>query len=491
MYCKVFHTSQDSIADQLYSGCGKTQLLLHLLLAVQLPPPHGLSQGALYISTEGDLPTTRLAQLLSNNPLLSSPPGNSPQPSLENIHSITTIDLESQDHIINFQVPVAIERYNIGLVVVDSITANYRAELSADNPEGLVARARELKTLGHFLRNLAVKYNVAVVVANQVSDQFETLDDPMWTEAVDEISEDISLAPPLQQRPQPSSIRSSRIGSSQSSPTPMAGAPYATSSPLTQNGDDHSRTLNLPSLDTVLALDHQKPFFTGWGDPYSWLTRGPQPDVKASALGLVWTNQIACRVILKIKPDIPSIILPPPEKHQIPQVQPESRPPLSAPLAVVPDSEDSDGRKDETGCVPKADDELGIALPVSRHDPSLSQLQVAAEGAATEDVPDKRIPPIEGTADTLNNPIPTSQDDPFASTMIFNSRRIRVIEVVFSPWTSGSAHQHLGRVSSDDEWDDVDEREVEGTQELVTKYEPSSADTVEFEILEGGVRGLP
>src|SRR2546421_11996587 len=34
------------------SGSGKTQFLLTLLLAVQLPPPHGLSKDAIYITTE-------------------------------------------------------------------------------------------------------------------------------------------------------------------------------------------------------------------------------------------------------------------------------------------------------------------------------------------------------------------------------------------------------------------------------------------------------
>lgn len=46
------------------SGVGKTQLLLSLLLAVQLPPPRGLGRRALYVATEAPLATARLAQMV-------------------------------------------------------------------------------------------------------------------------------------------------------------------------------------------------------------------------------------------------------------------------------------------------------------------------------------------------------------------------------------------------------------------------------------------
>ncbi len=49
------------------SGAGKTQFLLSLLLAVQLPAPHGISRPAIYISTEAPLSTTRLSQMLASN----------------------------------------------------------------------------------------------------------------------------------------------------------------------------------------------------------------------------------------------------------------------------------------------------------------------------------------------------------------------------------------------------------------------------------------
>ena len=71
------------------------------------------------------MPTTRLSQMLLLHPTLASA---EKKPSLDQIISIVTPDLESQDHILRYQLPVAIRRHNIGLVVLDSVAANYRAE---------------------------------------------------------------------------------------------------------------------------------------------------------------------------------------------------------------------------------------------------------------------------------------------------------------------------------------------------------------------------
>ncbi|SPQ27568.1 9a5af240-87a0-446f-9d5e-da31b4d12c8f [Thermothielavioides terrestris] len=159
------------------SGAGKTQFLLTLLLSVQLPPPHGLGRPALYISTEAPLSTRRLAQMLSANPLFQRLPAAA-RPSLDNIISTATPDLESQDHILTFQVPVEVERRGIGLVVIDSVAANYRAEFerSAQHGSNMGARTAELVKLGMHLRGLAQRHNLAVVVSNQVADRFSSND---------------------------------------------------------------------------------------------------------------------------------------------------------------------------------------------------------------------------------------------------------------------------------------------------------------------------
>ncbi|KFY38627.1 hypothetical protein V494_04291 [Pseudogymnoascus sp. VKM F-4513 (FW-928)] len=156
------------------SGSGKTQLLLVLLLAVQLPPPHGLNRSAIYITTESSLPTSRLEQLRAAHPLLANT-------SLSRILTIHARDLEAQDHILRFQLPLAIRRHNVGLVVIDSVAANFRAEFERSGDGGaahganMARRTAELVGLGALLRGVARSEGVAVVVSNQVADRFAPL----------------------------------------------------------------------------------------------------------------------------------------------------------------------------------------------------------------------------------------------------------------------------------------------------------------------------
>ena len=161
--------------SRFFSGAGKTQFLLTLLLSAQLPFPKGLSGSALYISTESALPTTRLSQLLRSHPALIAA---DPKPTLDAVISIVTPDLESQDHILRFQVPVAIRRHGIRLIVLDSVAANYRAEferpgaVSGSSGANMAQRSSELVKLGQLLRDIAREMDIAVVVANQVADRF-------------------------------------------------------------------------------------------------------------------------------------------------------------------------------------------------------------------------------------------------------------------------------------------------------------------------------
>ncbi|CAK7198911.1 DNA repair protein rhp57 [Sporothrix eucalyptigena] len=178
------------------SGVGKTQLLLSLLLAVQLPPPHGLGRKALYIASEAPLATGRLTQIMDRHPNHEFLQKHC---SLQSIATINTPDLEAQEHILTHQLPVQLmkaEKYggpsgSFGLVVLDSVAANFRpffgggsneqtgAQKGADRgassgrSTSLAARSLELTRLGMLLRTLAQKHNLAVVVANQVADRFD------------------------------------------------------------------------------------------------------------------------------------------------------------------------------------------------------------------------------------------------------------------------------------------------------------------------------
>ena len=175
-------------------------------------------------------------------------------PSLSKVFSIQTPDLESQEHIITYQVPIAIEREKIGLVIIDSIAANYRAERHDSNTGSAMAeRSGHLAKLGAHLRSLARDHNCAIVVANQVSDRFAPL-------------------PLMAPRTTAKSLATS--------------SPYQPSSSLPQH--QQSNGFN------PLILDHQLRFFSGWGsDPASGAH-----SLKSPSLGLVWANQIACRIVL-------------------------------------------------------------------------------------------------------------------------------------------------------------------------------------------------
>ncbi|KAI4206988.1 MAG: hypothetical protein LQ346_000820 [Caloplaca aetnensis] len=280
-----FAPQEPFLPNQFPSGAGKTQFLLSFLLTAQLPPPHGLSRPTLYISTEHPLPTPRLTQILGTQPHLSSLP-LAGQPSLSWIFSIQTPDLESQEHILTYQVPVLLARHNVGLVVIDSIAANYRAERSFTSTSGaaLGLRSSQLLKLGHQLRSLARAHDCAIVVSNQVADRFAPTSPP----------------PPAPQArhmgsPPPRSLSSSPHSSSQGMlsldaaimPPPPPSTPYP----------DQQQT----SIYPLLTLDHQQNFFTGWssGPPCtSHLSQQFNQNLKTPALGLVWTNQVACRIAL-------------------------------------------------------------------------------------------------------------------------------------------------------------------------------------------------
>lgn len=263
------------------SGAGKTQFLLSLCLAVQLPPPRGLARQALYISTESALSTSRLAQMLRANPTLTRDIDFADRPSLDNILSAALPDLESQDHIMQYQVPVLLDRHNVGLIVVDSVATNYRAEFERQGPasrgSNMAARSNDLVRLGTLLRDFARRHDLAVVVANQVADRFSS-----------------SLAMPHSQPPRPSSGAPAATQetplASRSNP-PQASLPSTPASPLPFSMPDE------PPAPPVLALDHQQRWFTGWGDdPFS------SHALKTPSLGLVWSTQIACRIALFKRP---------------------------------------------------------------------------------------------------------------------------------------------------------------------------------------------
>ncbi|QSZ34537.1 hypothetical protein DSL72_006131 [Monilinia vaccinii-corymbosi] len=276
------------------SGSGKTQFLLTLLLSAQLPAPHGLTAPTLYISTESSLPTTRLSQLLRTHPLLSSHPS---PPSLDRIISIVTPDLESQDHILRFQVPVAIKRHGIRLLILDSVAANYRAEFERPGVTkgggNMAQRSAELVKLGQLLRDMAREFGVAIVVANQVADRFTGGSGRASPLALSQRREGNMQSSPLARR---------SLGTSAGAPIPSSSmnAPMSSIPDSSNGGRIGSRDYSFITPDPI-SLDHQQRWFTGWGDdPHPSYTSSK--NVKTPSLGFIWTTQIACRIALIKKP---------------------------------------------------------------------------------------------------------------------------------------------------------------------------------------------
>ncbi|KAI0192257.1 DNA repair protein RAD57 [Xylaria flabelliformis] len=287
------------------SGAGKTQFLLTLLLSVQLPPPHGLGRPALYISTEAALSTKRLSQILAQNPFFRTLDADTTRPSLDRVISTVTPDLESQDHILTYQVPVEVARRNVGLIVLDSVAANYRAEFDrGSGGSNMAARSAELVRLGHLLRELARKHDLAVVVANQVADRFSGSNPFAYS------ARPSTLTPGPQHR---------RLGAmSQESPLASRSRniinPGNNNATALQDVEPSSSTADIvvrssmpepppedfvPAAPAALSLDHQQRWFTGWGDdPYQHLNE----TLKTPSLGLVWSTQIAARIALFRRP---------------------------------------------------------------------------------------------------------------------------------------------------------------------------------------------
>jgi len=320
------------------SGAGKTQFLLTLLLSAQLPPPHGLGRPALYISTEAALSTKRLSQILTQHPFFRTLDADIAKPTLDSVISTVTPDLESQDHILTYQVPVVVARRNIGLIVLDSVAANYRAEFErGSGGSNMAARSAELVRLGHLLRELARKYNLAVVVANQVADRFSSSNPFTFAQSQSQaysavknsnssnprpsiatpgpqnrhISHHQAFGPMSQESPLASRSRNMNPHSTTSADTSentntepeptssnMAGIAIRSSMPSPPPPPPPPPEADSTPAPPALSFDHQQRWFTGWGDdPY-----GRDSPLKTPSLGLVWSTQIAARIALLRRP---------------------------------------------------------------------------------------------------------------------------------------------------------------------------------------------
>ena len=141
-------------------GSGKTQLGLTLAVNVQLPIEKGGANGkAVFIDTEGTFRPSRIKQI-------SEAMGANPEKVLNNIFVARAFNSDHQILLVEKISEMIKNGEPIKLVIVDSLTAHFRAEFSG---RGMLAdRQQRLNKYLHNLMKIAEQHNLAVYVTNQV-----------------------------------------------------------------------------------------------------------------------------------------------------------------------------------------------------------------------------------------------------------------------------------------------------------------------------------
>lgn len=141
-------------------GSGKTQLGLTLAVNVQLPVEKGGANGkAVFIDTEGTFRPVRIKQI-------SDAIGANPEKVLGNIFVARAFNSDHQILLVEKISEMIKNGEPIKLVIVDSLTAHFRAEFSGRGQ--LADRQQRLNKYLHNLMKLAEQHNLAVYVTNQV-----------------------------------------------------------------------------------------------------------------------------------------------------------------------------------------------------------------------------------------------------------------------------------------------------------------------------------
>jgi DNA repair protein RadA len=141
-------------------GSGKTQIAHQLAVNVQLEKDKGGFEGnAVYIDTENTFRPERIQQMAKKLEL-------DPEEALKNIFVARAYNSDHQ-MLLAEKAAELVKEKNIKLVVVDSLTAHFRAEYTGRGT--LASRQQKLNRHMHTLqRKIADLHNAAVIVTNQV-----------------------------------------------------------------------------------------------------------------------------------------------------------------------------------------------------------------------------------------------------------------------------------------------------------------------------------
>jgi len=141
-------------------GSGKTQLGLTLAVNVQLPLEKGGVNGkCVFIDTEGTFRPARIKQIAESL-------GANPEKVLKNIFVARAFNSDHQILLLEKVTEMIKEGEPIKLLIVDSLTAHFRAEFAGRGQ--LADRQQKLNRYIHNLMKLAEQHNLAVYVTNQV-----------------------------------------------------------------------------------------------------------------------------------------------------------------------------------------------------------------------------------------------------------------------------------------------------------------------------------
>lgn len=141
-------------------GSGKSQLGFCLAVNVQLPKDKGGAEGkAVLIDTEGTFRPERIRQLAEGI-------GANPEKVLKNILVARAFNSDHQILLIDKIGEMIKEGEPIKIVIIDSLTAHFRAEFAGRGQ--LADRQQKLNRYLHNLMRIAEQYNLAVFITNQV-----------------------------------------------------------------------------------------------------------------------------------------------------------------------------------------------------------------------------------------------------------------------------------------------------------------------------------
>ncbi|KAJ2485272.1 DNA repair protein rhp57 [Coemansia sp. RSA 2050] len=164
------------------SASGKTQLCIQLAISAQLPEAYGgLDGDVIYISTEGPFPVNRVGSMVYPfvHRVCGEDYANSVDPA-DFMYRIQVAEFESMEtmfHAFDYKVPDLLSSGNVRLMIVDSIAAHLRFNMSHDNAgQSLSAfykeRSDSLVSMGAKFKRWANEFNCAFVFINQVTDRF-------------------------------------------------------------------------------------------------------------------------------------------------------------------------------------------------------------------------------------------------------------------------------------------------------------------------------